>query len=234
LGQFDFVREAHPPHSRLPCPLARCLRRKGNQPAAAAVAAADPHEAAIREFQGGQQRFKELVAGIRDEKSYDEAAPALDKIVADWKQVAEKLKKLEAPAEAERERYRKMISEGHRLSEPIAKDMIRLVLVESREEQLGRWLKSFTDAGGEAGWELTRLYGMTDYSQDATAPPEFELKLDPLNPPFPKESGDDILRRYGPKDNPLEGGEAPEFELGKVKLDPQPSPILKKAEKADE
>lgn len=207
---------------------------KENKPAGPPVAVQDPHEAAILEFQAGQLRFKGLIAGIRDEQSFDQTMPALNKIVADWSQVTQRLKKLEPPPQDQQERYRKLISDGHRSSEPIAKDMIRLALIESREEQLAKWLKNFTDSGGAAAWEMTRLYGLTDYSKEAAAVPEIELKLDPLNTPFPKESDDDILRRYGPKDNPLEGGEAPEFELGKVKLAPQPSPILKKAKEADE
>ncbi len=169
-------------------PLLAACSEKGSKSAAPAATAADPHETAIREFQSGQQRFKELVAGIRDEKSLDEAMPALDQIVAGWKQVTEKMKKLEAPAaESEKQRYRKMISDGHRSSEPVAKDMLRLVMMESRGEQLGKYLKSFTDAGGAAGLEMTRLYGMTDYSREAAQTPEIklpEIKLSPL--PLPK------------------------------------------------
>jgi len=211
---------------------------KENKPAGPPVAVQDPHEAAILEFQAGQLRFKGLIAGIRDEQSFDQTMPALNKIVADWSQVTQRLKKLKPPPQDQQERYRKMISDGHRSSEPIAKDMIRLALIESREEQLAKWLKNFTDAGGAAGWEMTRLYGMTDYSREAAEPPQFELnvgKLDPPIIPLPKEADvvDAILRRDGATDSMIEASEPPAFELGKIKITPPVVPVPDPGKEAD-
>jgi hypothetical protein len=135
----------------------------------------DRHADAIQEFQKAQQRFKDLVATVRDETSYDRAAADLDRVVRDFHQVTVTLKELSPPAEAARKKYRQMISDGHRRTEPTGEDMLSMVSIESREQEVTAWLEALVAAGQEAGVEMARLYGETDYAPDAKMPRQLDL-----------------------------------------------------------
>lgn len=135
----------------------------------------DRHEETLSKFQDGQKRFKELIATIRDEKTFDAARPELTKIAADWREVATALSVLEPPAEDARARFREMISEGHRRTEPTAEDMLGLLSIESRETETSAWFEEFVAAGGKAGSEMQRLYGTTDYATEAAEVPQIDL-----------------------------------------------------------
>ena len=130
----------------------------------------DRHADAIYEFQKAQQRFKDLVATVRDETSYDQAAFDLERVVRDFRQVTVTLKELSPPAEAARKKYRQMIADGHRSTEPTGEDMLSIVSIESREKEVTAWLESLVAAGQEAGVEMARLYGETDEALDAKVP----------------------------------------------------------------
>lgn len=135
----------------------------------------DSHSEAVLHFQGGQMRFKELVSTIHDEKSFDDARPELAKIAADWHEVAAILRGLQPPSEEERQRFRKMIEEGNTRSEPTSGDMIRFVMIESREAEILEWQDEFVTAAGAAGIELARLFGPIGKSGPENTPPEFDL-----------------------------------------------------------
>ncbi len=68
-----------------------------------------------------------------------------------------------------------MIAQGHRATEPTGEDMLSLISIESREKEVTAWLEDFTSAGREAGAEILRLYGPTEYGADAAKIPELEL-----------------------------------------------------------
>ena len=68
------------------------------------------HEEAIAKFQGAQQRFKTLIATVRDEKSFEAARPGLDQVISDWSEVALELRDLAPPSEDDQARFREMIS----------------------------------------------------------------------------------------------------------------------------
>lgn len=124
----------------------------------------DNHQEAVARFQAGQRRFKELIATVRDERSFDAAKPELDKVVSDWREVAATLRGLEPPSETRQAEIRALIAKGHRAAEPTGEDMLGLISIESREAEITRWFEEFAAAGGAAGAEMVRLYGPTDYS----------------------------------------------------------------------
>ena len=141
----------------------------------------DLHRDALSRFQDGQVRFKKLMATIRDEQSYDEAKPKLDRIVADWHEVAATLRGLGPPSDQHKLEFREMIAEGHRSTEPTAMDLMSLFSIETREADITKWFQDFADAAGEAGAELSRLYGPTDYSNPEESGPVIELDSEVLN-----------------------------------------------------
>lgn len=143
-----------------------------NQPdteADAAVTPLESHRQAIEKFQSGQKRFKELIAAIRDEESFDAAKPGLDQVVSDWHEVATALGGLEPPSEDQQAEFRELIDEGIRAAEPTNEDMLGLILIESREEEVTQWLEAFAAAARAAGAEVVRLYGPI---HDADAEPK--------------------------------------------------------------
>jgi hypothetical protein len=132
----------------------------GEKPApAGAAAASDLHGDAIREMLKAPRRFKEVVATIRDEASYDRAAPGLTEVVNQFRSAAAKFRQLNPPAESEQAKYRQMIADGFHGTEPTGEDMISLVTIKSRKKEVSSWMDSFTAAGREAGIEAVRLYG---------------------------------------------------------------------------
>jgi hypothetical protein len=145
------------------------------------TSSSDTHREAVAKFQGGQKRFKELIATVRDENSFDAAKPELDKIVSDWLQVATALRELEPPSEDQQAEVRAMIAQGHRATEPTGEDMLRLISIENREVEVTRWLQEFASAAGAAGAEMGRLYGTTDYSGPEAEAPELDLSNATIN-----------------------------------------------------
>ena len=119
----------------------------------------DAHADAIREFQKGQELFVKTVATIRDADGYDKAAPALNQVVESFQHTAALMKKLSPPDEADRAKYRKMIEEGNGRTEPTGEDMMSILTIDGREQQISDWLEAFTKAGQEAGVQMARLYG---------------------------------------------------------------------------
>lgn len=115
----------------------------------------DPHREAVAKFQGAQNHFKEVIATVRDEKSFDAAKPELDKIVSDWREVAAMLSQLHPPADNQQAEMRDLIADGHRITEPTGEDMLSLISIESREAEVTKWLEEFTEAGG-TGQPATR------------------------------------------------------------------------------
>lgn len=122
----------------------------------------DHHSDAIRQFRAAQQLFKTTVATVRDEASYDKAAPRLEQVVKSFRQVAVIMKDLSPPAESARDNYRKMILDGSLRSEPTGEDMMSILAIESREKEVAVWMEAFVAAGQDAGAEMKRLYGRTD------------------------------------------------------------------------
>jgi hypothetical protein len=118
---------------------------------------------AVATFQAGQQKFKESIATVRDEESFDAAKPALDQVIADWKEVAAVLSGLEPPDEGTRASFRVALAEGHRRTEPTGEDMLGFFSIESREAEVTRWFTAFAAAGSEVGAEFERLFGTIDY-----------------------------------------------------------------------
>lgn len=139
------------------------------------AAVVDRHADAIQEFQGAQQHFKDTVATVRDEASYDKAAPDLDQVIQHFRRSAVLMKDLSPPDEAARARYRKMIADGHRKTEPTGEDMMSILTIESREKEVTAWMEAFVAAGQEAGVEMKRLFGEIDYGKDA----EEQIQLEP-------------------------------------------------------
>ena len=134
------------------------------------------HEVVIEDFQIAQMEFKNLVSEIRDTRSYDLAAPKLEKVVNDFDRIASELNALDPPDSELGDYLRRMIEEGNRAAEPTGEDMISLISVEGREDEVQAWLAKFTLSGQQVGTELTRLYpdntrGEQDSAdQPATAP----------------------------------------------------------------
>jgi hypothetical protein len=137
----------------------------------------DSHREIIAKFQDGQERFKGLIATVRDEKSFDAAKPELHKIVSDWREVAASLGELQPPSEEQQAEFRALIAEGHRATEPTGEDMLSLISIESREAEVTRWLEEFAAAGGAVGTEMVRLYGPTDYNKGGNDTPKIEAKF---------------------------------------------------------
>lgn len=160
--------------------LASCLLllagacNKEKIPAAGAASTPDPHDDAIREFLKAPEQFKQVVATVRDEASFDRAAPGLAEVVRNFKEAAEGFRELSPPDEVDRPRYQKMVADGFRGAEPTAEDMISLVMLESREKEVTAWMESFKAAAGEAGAEISRLYGNIGYAE-LDAPLKIEL-----------------------------------------------------------
>lgn len=127
----------------------------------------DQHALAILEFQEAQQIFKDTVVTVRDEASYDKAAPVLDQVIKDFRRSALLMKELSPPEEAARFRYREMIVDGHQQAEPTGEDMMSILTIKSREQEVTAWMEAFVAAGQEAGVEITRLFGEIDYGKDA-------------------------------------------------------------------
>ena len=81
------------------------------------------------------------------------------------------------PSDEQRAKFRALIAEGHRTTKPTGEDMMSLISIKSREEEVTRWLEEFTAAGGAAGSEITRLYGATDYNKEANDTPKIKAKF---------------------------------------------------------
>ena len=141
----------------------------------------DSHREAVAKFQDGQKRFKELIATVRDEKSFDAAKPELDKVVSDWREVATALGELDPPSKDQQAELRELIAEGHHATEPTGEDMLSLISIESREAEVTRWLEEFAAAAGAAGVEMGRLYGPTDYAGPQEKAPELDLSNATIN-----------------------------------------------------
>ncbi|MFC7335805.1 hypothetical protein ACFQY0_01345 [Haloferula chungangensis] len=141
----------------------------------------DSHREAIAKFQDGQRRFKELIATVRDEKSFDAAKPGLEKVVSDWREVATVLGELEPPSEDLQVELRESIAEGHRATEPTGEDMLSLISIESRDAEVTKWLEEFVAAGGAAGAEMVRLYGPTDYAGPEAEAAQLDLSSATIN-----------------------------------------------------
>jgi hypothetical protein len=130
----------------------------------------DSHRAAVAKVQDGQASFEELIATVRDERSFDAAKPELGKVVSKWREAAASLAELEPPSEDLQAEFRMLITEGHRATEPTGEDMLRLISIESREAEVTRWLEEFEAAAGAVAAEMARLYGPTDYAGYAGLP----------------------------------------------------------------
>lgn len=133
----------------------------------ATAPSSDRHREAVARFQGAQKRFKELIATVRDENSFDAAKPGLDKVVFEWREVSVALSQLQPPADKQQEEIRTLIADGHRRTEPTGEDMLSLMSIESREAEVTKWLEEFAEAGGKAMLEMSRLYGPTDYAAES-------------------------------------------------------------------
>ncbi len=129
---------------------------------AASAQISDPHREAIAGFHGAQRRFKELIATVRDEKSFDAAKPALDIIVSDFRRTATSLSHLLPPPEAHQREIRQQIADSHRVTEPTGEDMLGLLSIETRAAEVNQWLGEFSEAGRKAGAEMLRLYGQQE------------------------------------------------------------------------
>jgi hypothetical protein len=174
---------------------------KGKIPAASAASTPDPHDDAIREFLKAPEQFKQVVATVRDEASFDRATPGLEEVVTKFRDAAAGFKKLSPPAEPDRQKYQQMIAEGFRGAEPTGEDMISLVMLKSREKEVTARMESFRAAAGEAGAEAFRLYGKIDYVEP-DEPPKFELGK-PLIEGLPAEKPNLVAPVDGGLGNPL-------------------------------
>ena len=138
----------------------------------------DNHRELIEKFQGEQKRFKDLISTVRDEQSFDTAKPELDKIVSDWRGIADSLSKLDPPSEEEQSKFRILIAEGHRETEPTGEDMLSLLSIESRETEVAQWLNDLASAGVSVGSQFTRLYGEIHYGAfTENQLPEIDVKF---------------------------------------------------------
>jgi hypothetical protein len=133
--------------------------RKESATPGASVETHDAHGDAVRELITAPRRFQEVVSTIRDEASYDRAAPGLEEVVQKFRDSTAAFRKLNPPAEPEQAKYRQMIEDGFRDTGLTGEDMLSLVSVDSREKEVFAWLESFRAAGQEAGIEMQRLYG---------------------------------------------------------------------------
>jgi hypothetical protein len=174
---------------------------KEEAPVAEAASAPDPHAAAIREFLRAPEQFKQVVATVRDEASFDRATPGLEEVVTKFRDAAAGFKKLSPPAEPDRQKYQQMIAEGFRGAEPTGEDMISLVMLKSREKEVTARMESFRAAAGEAGAEAFRLYGKIDYVEP-DEPPKFELGK-PVIEGLPAEKPNLVAPVDGGLGNPL-------------------------------
>jgi hypothetical protein len=157
---------------------------KEEAPVAEAAGSPDPHADAIREFLEAPGQFKRVVATVRDEASFDRAAPGLEEVVTKFRDAAAGFKKLSPPDEADRPEYQRMIADGIRQAEPTAEGMLNLAMLESREKEVSAWMESFMAAAGEAGAEVSRLYGDVGYAESDKSP-KFELGKPLIQEPPP-------------------------------------------------
>jgi hypothetical protein len=146
---------------------------KEEAPASNAASTPDPHADAIREFLKAPEQFQQVVATVRDEASFDRAAPGLAEVVQKFRDAAAGFKKLSPPAESDRGKYQQWIADGFRGAEPTGEDMIHLAMLEGREKEVTAWMESFMAAVGEAGSEISRLYGNIGYAE-----PDSPLKIE--------------------------------------------------------
>lgn len=192
---------------KLPKLLAHCLFilagscTKEESPLAGAASAHDPHADAIREFLKAPGQFKRVVATVRDEVSFDKAAPGLEEVVTTFRDAAAGFKKLSPPAESDRQKYRQMIAEGLRGAEPTGEEMMTLGMLESRENEVTAWMESFMAAAGEAAVEASRLYGKIGYAEPE-GPPVIELGKPVIEGP-PAEKRSLVAPMDGGHGNPL-------------------------------
>jgi hypothetical protein len=136
--------------------------RPSQREIAASSQLSDPHGEAIAGFQRAQRRFKELIATVRDEKSFDATKPELDMIVSGFRKTASRLSQLQPPPEPQRREIRHQIADGHRVTEPTGEDMLGLLSIETRATEVSQWLGEFSEAGRKAGAEMLRLYGQQE------------------------------------------------------------------------
>jgi hypothetical protein len=138
----------------------------------------DSHREALAKYLDGQKSFKELIAPIRDEKSFDAAKPGLDKIISNWCDAATILAKLERPSEDHQAEFRELVTEVHRITEPTTEDVLSLMSIENRKDEITGWLEQFVAAGKAIGTETMRLYGPSNYPSKKEDP-NFEFEVTP-------------------------------------------------------
>jgi hypothetical protein len=184
------------------CSLACSSCRDEKAASESIVEARDSHEGAVREFLSAPAKFREMVATIRDEASYDRAAPGLADVVRKFRDSAAAFRRLTPPGESEQAKYRQMIADGFVASEPTPEDMLSLMSIKSREKDISQWMVEFMAAGQEAGSEAMRLYGKPEYPDAAQEKPA-QLDLGkgepvPLPSPPPRQ-----VDQAGGASNPL-------------------------------
>jgi hypothetical protein len=140
----------------------------------------DSHREALAKFQGGQRSFQKLIATIKDEKSFDAAKPRLDKIVSDWRDAATILAKLEPPSEGQQAEFRELVSNVHRITEPTTEDVLSLMSIETRKDEITSWLEQFVAAGKAIGTDILRLYGSSNYPTK-NADPSLKFEVTPFS-----------------------------------------------------
>ncbi len=136
------------------------------------------HREALAKYHDGQRSFKELIATIKDEKSFDAAKPSLDKIVTNWRDAATILAKLERPSEDHQAEIRELVTKVHRITEPTTEDLLSLMSIESRKDEITGLLEQIVTAGKAIGTEILRLYGSSNYPTK-NADPTFEFEVTP-------------------------------------------------------
>lgn len=154
-------------------------------------ATVDRHVEAIEEYQKGQQLFKDTVATVRDETSYDKAVPDLEQVIQRVRRAAVLMRDLIPPEEAARARYSQMIVDGNRRTEPTGEDMMSMLTIESREDEVVAWMEAFGVSVQEVGDEMKRLYGEIDYARGMGKPIQLDRQAEqnePANPLHAPES----------------------------------------------
>jgi hypothetical protein len=122
------------------------------------IRSTDPHAEVIKDFLSAQERFKNSIATIRDVASYDQAVPELNAIVDLLHNVACRLGKLKHLPETRQLQLARTLLEGTLQTEPVSKDMLRILTIEDRRAEFGAWLDRYISAGESLGDPIRSHY----------------------------------------------------------------------------
>jgi len=116
------------------------------------------HEVVVGDYISIQKDFVEVLRGIRDEKSFDSSKKDLEAIVTKFDELAKSLKSIETPDAELASSMARKVQSSNSSNVPTGLDMLNLMVIETRSEEIADWMKRFTESGKKVGVELNRIY----------------------------------------------------------------------------